>query len=102
MGDLMEVYHTVEADTVTNLPMVMNHQSTTMVMNHQSTTMVMVTNHQPMEATNPLKDHPIQQQLLKMRAADVKTKVEKRAADMKASQTRKFLETIDNFITTIY
>ena len=45
---------------VTNLPMVMNHQSTTMVM---------VTNHQPMEATNPLKDLPIQQQLLKKRAA---------------------------------
>ena len=43
-------------------------------MNLQSTTMVMVTNHRPMEATNPLKDHPIQQQLLKMRAADVKTK----------------------------
>ena len=67
---------------VTNLPMVMNHQSTTMVM---------VTNHRPTEATNPLKDLPIQQQLLK-----------KKAADMKASQTRKFLETIDNFITTIY
>ena len=55
----------MEADTVTNLPMVMNHQSTTMVM---------VTNHQPTEATNPLKDLPIQQQLLKMRAADVKAK----------------------------
>ena len=70
---------------VTNLPMVMNHQSTTkvMVMNHQSTTMVMVTNHRPTEATNPLKDLPIQQQLLK-----------KRAADMKASQTRKFLKTL--------
>ena len=67
---------------VTNLPMVMNHQSTTMVM---------VTNHRPTEATNPLKDLPIQQQLLK-----------KRAADMKASQTRKLLETLDNFITTIY
>ena len=67
---------------VTNLPMVMNHQSTTMVM---------VTNHRPTEATNPLKDLQIQQQLLK-----------KRADDMKASQTRKFLETIDNFITTIY
>ena len=67
---------------VTNLPMVMNHQSTTMVM---------VTNHRATEATNPLKDLPIQQQLLK-----------KRAADMKASQTRIFLETIDNFITTIY
>ena len=53
----------MEADTVTNLPMVMNHQSTTMVM---------VTNHQPTEATNPLKDLPIQQQLLKMKAADVK------------------------------
>ena len=50
---------------VTNLPMVMNHQSTTMVM---------VTNHQPTEATNPLKDLPIQQQLLKRRAADVKAK----------------------------
>jgi len=25
-----------------------------------------------------------------------------KSADMKASQTRKFLETIDNFITTIY
>ena len=45
---------------VTNLPMVMNHQSTTMVM---------VTNHQPTEATNPLKDLPIQQKLLKKRAA---------------------------------
>ena len=68
---------------VTNLPMVMNHQSTTMVM---------VTNHQPTEATNPLKDLPIQQQLLK-----------KRAADMKASQTRKKSgNSIDNFITTIY
>merc|ERR1719483_1074860 len=72
----MAVYHTAEADMVTNLPMVMNHQSTTMVMNHQSTTMVMVTNHRPTEATNPLKDLPIQQQLLK-----------KRAAEMKASQT---------------
>merc|ERR1719483_1916540 len=69
----MAVYHTAEADMVTNL---------LMVMNHQSTTMVMVTNHQPTEATNPLKDLPIQQQLLK-----------KKAADMKASQTRKFLET---------
>jgi hypothetical protein len=69
---------------VTNLPMVMNHQSTTMVM---------VTNHRPTEAvteaTNPLKD---QQQLLK-----------KRAADMKASQRRKFLKTLlIIFITTIY
>ena len=72
----LAVYHTTEAD---------------MVMNHQSTTMVMVTNHRPTEATNPLKDLPIQQQLLK-----------KRAADMKASQTRKLLETLDNFITTIY
>merc|ERR1711935_1325382 len=71
----MAVHHTAEADMVTNLPMVMNHQSTTMVMvtNHQP--------HQPTEATNPLKDLPIQQQLLK-----------KRAADMKASQTRKNLE----------
>merc|ERR1719483_1664817 len=51
-------------------------------MNHQSTTMVMVTNHQATEATNPLKDLPIRQQLLKMRVADVK-----------ASQTRKFLKT---------
>ena len=67
---------------VTNLPMVMNHLSTTMVM---------VTNHRPTEATNPLKDLQIQQQLLK-----------KRADDMKASQTRKFLNSIDNFITTIY
>merc|ERR1719483_1819384 len=40
----MAVYHTAEADMVTNLPMVMNHQSTTMV-----------TNHRPTEATNPLK-----------------------------------------------
>merc|ERR1719483_1077389 len=70
----MEVYHTAEVDMVTNLPMVMNHQSTTMVM---------VTNHRPTEATNPLKDLPIQQQLLK-----------KRAADKKASQTRFFLETL--------
>ena len=54
---------------VTNLPMVMNHQSTTMVM---------VINHRATEATNPLKDLQIQQQLLK-----------KRAADLKASQTRK-------------
>ena len=45
---------------VTNLPMVMNHQSTTMVM---------VTNHRPMEATNPLKDLQIQQKLLKKRTA---------------------------------
>ena len=57
---------------VTNLPMVMNHQSTTMVM---------VTNHRPTEATNPLKDLQTQQQLLK-----------KRAYGMKARQTRKFLE----------
>ena len=43
--------------------------------------MVMVTNHRPTKATNPIKDLQIQQQLLK-----------KRADDMKASQTRKFLE----------
>ena len=62
----LAVYHSTEAD---------------MVMNHQSTTMVMVTNHRPTKATNPIKDLQIQQQLLK-----------KRADDMKASQTRKFLE----------
>ena len=52
--DLYLILFKVEADTVTNLPMVMNHQSTTMVM---------VTNHQPTEATNLLKDLPIQQLL---------------------------------------
>ena len=52
----LAVYRTTEAD---------------MVMDHQSTT----------EATNPLKDLQIQQQLLK-----------KRAYGMKARQTRKFLE----------
>ena len=41
----------------------------------------MATNHRPTEATNPLKDLQIQQQLLK-----------KRAYGMKARQTRKFLE----------
>ena len=48
---------------VTNLPMVMNHQSTTMVM---------VTNHQPTEATNLLKDLSIQQLLSSAELEDLR------------------------------
>ena len=63
----LAVYHTTEAD------MVMNHQSKTIGYGYKP----------PTEATNPLKDLPIQQQLIK-----------KTAADMKASQKRKFLESL--------
>ena len=53
----------MEADTVTNLPMVMKHQSTAMVM---------VTNHQPTEATNLLKDLSIQQLLSSAELEDLR------------------------------